>query len=151
MVPLPVIVPPVRPFPAVIEVTVPPELDELIVTAPVDPEMLTLVPATIDVTPAFVNVTAPVPPDTLMPVPATAEVTPVFVNVTPPVEPDTLRPVLAAAEVTPVFVTVTDPVEAETLIPLPATKEVTLAAGAELAHVVPLLVNKFPLVPGAIV
>jgi hypothetical protein len=87
-----------------------------------------------------------------MPVPATAEVTPVFVNVTPPVEPDTLRPVLAETEVTPVFVIVTAPVEPETLTPLPAASDVTPAAGgAELDHVVPLLVSRFPLVPGAIV
>ena len=55
---------------------------ELIVTAPVAPEILILLPATIEVTPVLVNVTAPVAPDTLIPVLATAEVTPVFVIVT---------------------------------------------------------------------
>jgi hypothetical protein len=124
MVPLPVIVPPVRPFPAVIDVTVPPEFAALIVTLPVEPEMEILLPAV-------------------------SEVTPVFVKVMPPVEPDTLMPVPAAAEVTPVLETVTDPVEPDTLIPVPAAKAVTLAAGAELAQVVPLLVRILPLAPGA--
>ena len=52
------------------------------VTAPVAPEILMLLPATIEVTPVLVNVTAPVAPDTLIPVLATAEVTPSFVIVT---------------------------------------------------------------------
>jgi hypothetical protein len=45
---------------------------ELIVTAPVAPEIVIPVPATIDVTPAFVTVTLPVPPagEMLIPVPA---------------------------------------------------------------------------------
>ena len=51
------------------------------VTAPVAPEILIFVPATIEVTPILVNVTAPVAPDTLIPVLATAEVTPVLVIV----------------------------------------------------------------------
>jgi hypothetical protein len=109
-----------------------------------------LVPAGI-ITCVFVIVTDPVEAETLMPLPATKEVTPVLVNVTSPVEAETPMPVLAVAEVTPVFVTVTAPVDPETLIPVLAVKEVTLAAGAELAHVVPLLVRRFPLVPGATV
>ena len=52
------------------------------VTAPVAPEMLTFVPATIEVTPELVMVTAPVAPETEIPVPATLEVTPVLVTVT---------------------------------------------------------------------
>jgi hypothetical protein len=55
-----------------------PCVSALIVTAPVAPLIVTLVPATILVTPVFVNVTAPVAPLTLMPVLATAEVTPVL-------------------------------------------------------------------------
>jgi hypothetical protein len=51
------------------------------VTAPVAPEMLTFVPATIEVTPELVMVTAPVAPETLIPDPATFEVTPVLVTV----------------------------------------------------------------------
>ena len=51
------------------------------VTAPVAPEILIFVPATIEVTPILGNVTAPVAPDTLIPVLATAEVTPVLVIV----------------------------------------------------------------------
>ena len=43
--------------------------------------MLTLVPATIEVTPVFAMVTAPVAPETLIPDPATLEVTPVLVTV----------------------------------------------------------------------
>ena len=50
-------------------------------TAPVAPEMLTFVPATIEVTPELVMVTAPVAPETLIPDPATLEVTPVLVIV----------------------------------------------------------------------
>ena len=105
-----------------------------------------------EVTPVLVTLTAPVA-DVLVlrPELVVRDVTPVLVNVTAPVAAETPIPVFATAEVTPVLVIVTVPVEAETLTPLPATKEVTLAAGAELAHVVPLLVNKFPLVPGAIV
>jgi hypothetical protein len=54
---------------------------ELIVTAPVAPEILIFVPATIEVTPVLDMVTAPVAPETLIPVPATLEVTPVLVIV----------------------------------------------------------------------
>ena len=51
------------------------------VTAPVAPEMLIFVPATMEVTPELVMVTAPVAPETLIPDPATLEVTPVLVIV----------------------------------------------------------------------
>ena len=49
--------------------------------------MLTLVPATIEVTPVFAMVTAPVAPETLIPDPATLEVTPVLVMVNVSVAP----------------------------------------------------------------
>jgi hypothetical protein len=45
---------------------------ELIVTAPVDPEIVTFVPATRLVTPVLVNVTAPVAPDAERPAPDVA-------------------------------------------------------------------------------
>jgi hypothetical protein len=51
------------------------------VTAPVPPEILIFVPATMEVTPVFPMVTAPVAPETEIPVPATLEVTPVLVMV----------------------------------------------------------------------
>ena len=51
-------------------------------TAPVAPETLIFVPATIEVTPVLDMVTAPVAPETPIPDPATAEVTPVLVMVT---------------------------------------------------------------------
>ena len=60
------------------------------VTAPVAPEMLTFVPATIEVTPELVMVTAPVAPETPIPVPATLEVTPVLVIVNKSVRPATV-------------------------------------------------------------
>ena len=52
------------------------------VTAPVAPEILILLPATMEVTPVFDIVTAPVDDETPIPDPATFEVTPVLVIVT---------------------------------------------------------------------
>ena len=69
IVPEVVIGPPVRPAPVLIAVTVP-AVSELIVTAPVAPEIEIPVPATMLVTPELVIVTLPVGPLTPMPVPA---------------------------------------------------------------------------------
>jgi hypothetical protein len=68
-------VPPERPAPAVIAVTVP-VLVELIVTAPVAPEIEIPVPATMLVTPTFETVMAPVLAVTKIPGPAVKEETP---------------------------------------------------------------------------
>ena len=51
---------------------------EVIVTTPVDPEMLIPDPALIPVTPVLATVIAPVDPLTLIPVPAESVVTPLF-------------------------------------------------------------------------
>jgi hypothetical protein len=75
IVPAVVMVPPERPAPAVIAVTVP-VFVELIVTAPVAPEIEIPVPATMLVTPMFETVIAPVLAVTKMPGPAVKEETP---------------------------------------------------------------------------
>jgi hypothetical protein len=132
----------------------PPPPDALIVTAPVAPDNVMLLPATSEVTPVFVTdtapvalvfvlspdevvsevtpalliVTAPVAPETEIPVPATFEVTPVLVTLTAPVAlVFVLNPEEEVNAVTPVFVTVIAPVDAETLTPVPAATEDTYA------------------------
>jgi hypothetical protein len=69
MVPAVVIVPPLRPVPAAIEVTVPELVLEMVIF-PVDDEILIPDPATRLRTPELVTVTLPVFPLTLIPVPA---------------------------------------------------------------------------------
>jgi hypothetical protein len=89
----------------------------LTVTAPVAPDTVTFVPATILVTPELVTVGVVVPL-TLIPVPAVRDCTPVAdtVKLVVPL-PETLIPV---PPVTVGAVTVTAPVAAETLTPDPA-------------------------------
>ena len=90
----------------------------MIVTAPVAPDTVTLVPATIDVTPEFVTVGVVVP-ETLIPVPAVSDCTPVALTVNA-VVPETLMPVPAVTLFTPVADTVREVVpEPLTLMPVP--------------------------------
>jgi hypothetical protein len=75
IVPETVMMPPVRPVPAVILVTVP-RLVALIVTVPEEPEILIPVPAMRLVTPVLVTVTLPVELLTEIPGPAAMVLTP---------------------------------------------------------------------------
>ena len=94
----------------------------LIVTAPVLPEMLTLEPATMLVTPVFCSVHEPVLPLVESPTPDTpSDVTPELLNVTAPVLALTPMPVPATALVTPVFDKTHEPVVAVLAIPTPDT------------------------------
>ena len=86
---------PVEPPETSTDVTVPvppPPPLALMVTFPVDPDKVILVPAIREVTPVFVRVTLPVVPLPESPVLVTREVTPVFAKVTLPLAPRTQSP-----------------------------------------------------------